>query len=209
MNVTKDPLESIIGDDVRAKLLRLFVLNADFVYTVSDFSNALKKRDQVLTPSLRRLERDGIIRKKKISKADQRNRSISKSVGYGLNKRYLHRDFLERLVKISVPTEKDVLAKKIVRVPGVQCVVMADVFVEKPRNRVDLIVASSEENEQDLRILVQDSERVIGRELRCTFLTVNDLLYRIRMNDRFIRAILEEEGYSVYLDNVGLPGVEV
>ena len=209
MSTNRDPLESVVGDEIRAKLLRLFVLNTDFVYTVSDFSKALKKKDQALSLSLRRLERDGIIRKKKISKTDQRSRNISKSIGCGFNKRYVHRDFLERLVRISVPTEEDALAKKIIRVPGVQCVVMADVFVEKPRNRVDLIVASSEENEHDLRVLVQDSERVIGRELRCTFLTVNDLLYRIRMNDRFIRAILEGEGYSVYLDKVGLPGVEV
>ena len=209
MNTNSNPLNSIIGDETRAKLLRLFVLNKDFVYTTDDFSQTLKKKAEVLRAVLRNLERDGIIRKKKIVKAEQKSRGTSKTTGYGFNKRYTHRGFLEKMVRGSMPTEEDILAKKVVRVPGVQCVVVANVFVEKPKEYVDLIVASSEENEVELKTLVQDAERAVGRELRCVFLTVNDLLYRIRMNDRFIRAILEEGKYSVYLDRVGLPDTEV
>ena len=204
MSTNSDPLESIIGDEVRAKLLRLFILNKDFIYTIADFSGALQKQDLVLRAALRRLERDSIIRKKKISKPHQKNRGISRAVGYGFNKRYSHRDFLDSVVQGSIPTEKDILAGKIARVSGVRCVVISNIFMEKPRNHVDLIVASSEDNETEIKDLVQKTEEIIGRELRCVFLTENDLLYRVRMNDRFIRAILEEGKHTVYLDRVGL-----
>ena len=204
MSTNSDPLESIIGDEVRAKLLRLFILNKDFVYTVADFSKTLQKQDLVLRAALRHLERDNIIRKKKISKPNQKSRGVSKAVGYGFNKRYPHRDFLDSVVQGSMPTEKDVLAGKIARVSGVRCIVISNIFMEKPKDHVDLIVASSEDNEAEIKILVQKTEGIIGRELRCVFLTENDLLYRIRINDRFIRAILEEGKYTVHLDRVGL-----
>ena len=65
-----------------------------------------------------------------------------------------------------MPTERKFLAGKITKVPGVQCVVTTGVFVEKQKEQIDIIVASSEENEADLKALVQEAEKAIGRELR-------------------------------------------
>lgn len=200
-----DPLDSIIGDEVRVKLLRIFTLNKDSVYIAKDFVKVLRKSERSVRIVLKSLEEGGVIRKKKIPVSDQKSRGIEEIRGYGFNKRYSHREFLEKIVRESIPTEKDILAGKIIRVPGVQYVVTTNVFVEKSRKRVDLIVASSEDNEAELRDLVQKAERVIGRELRCVFLTVNDLLHRVYTNDRFIRGILEE-GHYVHLDKVGLSG---
>ena len=204
MNVQKDPLNSIVGDDTRVKLLRVFALNQDFVYTVGNFVGTLRKREQSVKTALKLLERDGIIRKKKIPLAGREEDSVARGIGYGFNKRYAHREFLKKIVQESMPTERDFLVKKIVRVPGVRYVVVADVFIEKPKEGVDLVIASSENNEIELKSLVQESERVIGRELRCVFLTVNDLLHRVRTNDKFIRDILEGKRYSVCFDKVGL-----
>ena len=204
MNKKSDPLYSIIGDEVRVKLLRVFALNKDSLYVAKDFTKTLRKREQSIKETLRWLEEDDIIKKKKISTAERKNREIKEMKGYGFNKRYAHQEFLDKIIRESLPTEKDILAKKITRVPGVQYVVTTDVFVEKQNRHVDLIVASSENNETDLQDMVQEAEKIIGRELRCAFLTVNDLLYRIRTKDKFVRDILEGS-HTVHLDKIGLP----
>ena len=204
MNDKHDPLYSIIGDATRVKMLRVFVMNKDSLYVAGDFTKALRKREDSVKESLRWLYQDGIVVKKKFSAVERRSKGIRELKGYGFNKRYPHREFLDMLIRESLPTEQDVLAKKIVRVPGVRCVVTTDVFVEKRGGRVDLVVASAESDESHLQNVVQSAERLIGRELRCVFLTVNDLLHRIRTNDRFIRSILEEK-HTVHLDKVGLP----
>ncbi len=204
MNDQQDPLYSIIGDMTRVKMLRIFTLNKDSLYVASDFTKALRKREQSIKESLRWLEQDGIIVKKKLPVAERKSKGIRELKGHGFNKRYAHREFLDMLIRESLPTEKDVLAKKIVRVPGVRCVVTTDVFVEKRGGCVDLMVASAENNESHLQDMVQSAERSIGRELRCVFLTVNDLLHRIHTNDRFIRSILEEK-HTIHLDKIGLP----
>ena len=204
MSDQQDPLYSIIGDTVRVKLLRVFVLNKDSLYVAKDFTKTLRKREQSIKESLRWLEQDGIIMKKKLPVAERKSKGVRELKGYGFNKRYPHREFLDMLIRESLPTEKDVLAKKIVRVPGVRCVITTDVFVEKRGRCVDLMVASVENNDLYLQNMVQLAEQSIGRELRCVFLTVNDLLHRIHTNDRFIRNILEER-HTVHLDKVGLP----
>ena len=43
MTSVKDPLESIIGDDIRGRMLRLFVLNADTIYTAKQFTRAIRE----------------------------------------------------------------------------------------------------------------------------------------------------------------------
>ena len=204
MSDHQDPLYSIIGDEIRVKLLRVFVLNKDSLYVAQDFTKTLRKREQSIKDVLRWLVEDGLIVKKKFSPAERKSRGVTVLKGYGFNKRYPHQEFLDMLVRESLPTENDVLAKKITRLPGVRCVITTNMFIEKRGGYVDIVVASLGDNEAALQDVVQEMERTIGRELRCAFLTVNDLLHRIRTNDRFIRNILDEK-HRVHLDKVGLP----
>ena len=199
MAVNKDPLVSIVGNELRVKLLRVFVLDKDAIYTAREFTKPMRRQERVLKKELREMEKDGIVKKKKLSGAEQRNKDTKETNGYGFNKRYTHQAFLDKIIRESVPTERDVLAKKIAKIPGVKCIITTDIFTESPKNQIDLVVASSEDNELLLRDLVSDAEEMIGRELRCTFLTINDLAYRIQVNDKFIRDILDGS-YQIHLD---------
>ena len=199
----KDPLISILGSEVRAKLVRVFSLNKDVVYTPKEFAKTLRKRELIVKNVLKKLEKDGIVKKKKIPASERRSRDIRDVTGYGYNKRYSHRAFLDMMVERSVPTEQEVLAKKITQVPGVECVVTTDVFVDKPDTLADIIVASSEDNERDLRGLIRETEQAIGRELRCVFLSLNELLYRAQTNDRFIRDT-RDSTHHVHVDKTGV-----
>ena len=204
MNGKSDPLYSIVGDEIRVKLLRVFTLNKDTIYSSKDFTKTLRKQELVIKEVLKWLEKDGIIKKRKFSPAEKKEKDTKELRGYMFNGRYPHQKFLDKIIKESLPTEKELLAKKVARIPGVRCVVTTDMFVEKRDGHADLIVASVEDNEPDLRNMVQEAEQSIGREIQYVFLTVNDLLYRIRINDKFIWNILDGN-YNIHLDKVGLP----
>ena len=203
MTSVKDPLESIVGDDIRGRMLRLFVLNADTIYTAKQFTRAIRRNERLVREALRKLERDGIVKRKKIPQARRKSEGIREQVGYGFNKRYTHREFLEKIVRGSMPSEQDVLAKRITAVPGVECLVIADVFADKAPECVDVLIASSQNNEVVLQGIIRDAEKAIGRELCCAFLTVNNLVYRLQMNDKFVLDVLEGENH-IYLDRPGI-----
>ncbi len=198
-----DPLESIVGDALRVKMLRVFVLNPETVYTVKEFMKVFRKREPAVRETLKWLDQDGIIKKKKIPQARRKNEGIRETVGFGFNKRYAHQEFLEKIIRDSIPTERDIVAKKLSRAPGVQCVITVDIFVDNPEREVDVVVASSQKNDAILRSLIQETEQEVGRELRCAFLTVNDLIHRIQTNDRFIRAVLDGQ-HRVHIDKIGI-----
>lgn len=75
----KDPLESIIGDAVRVRMLRLFVLNPEMIYTPKEFAKILRKNEPVVRSTLRTLERDGIVKKKKFRQLDENMRGTRDS----------------------------------------------------------------------------------------------------------------------------------
>ena len=204
MATENDPLCSIVGDGIRVKLLRLFVCNIETVYIAGDFMKALRKQEKYVKEALKRLERDGILKRKKIPSSERRSRGIREMNGYAFNKRYPHRVLLERIVAESAPDEKEVLVKRISRVPGVQCVVTDNIFTDKAKSGVvDLLVVSSADNEPLLKEAVRNAERIIGRELRCVFLSVNELLYRVQVSDKFIRDIMDAK-YRVHMDKTGV-----
>ena len=198
-----DPLDSIIGDAVRVKLLRVFALNQNAVYTAKEFAKIIRKKEPAVRSLLRNLERDGVVKKKRIPAARRKSEGIREMNGYGFNKRYPHREFLTTLVRNSMPTEQDVLAKRLARVPGVECIITVDVFVDQPTALTDVIIAFSQDSEMAARHLIRDAEKTVGRELRCVFLSVNDLIHRIQVNDRFIRGILDG-AHRVHLDKQGI-----
>ena len=203
MPAQKDPLCSIVGDETRVKMMRLFALNKEVLYTARNFIKTLRKQESTIRGILRNLEREGIVKKKKFSQKERRERGIRESVGYGFNKRYPHQAFLDEIVVKSMPSEKDILAKKIGRITGVRCIITTDMFAEAPSSSVDIIIASAEDNEQIVRELVRDAEREIGRELQYVFLSVNDLLHRMQTNDKFLRDMLDG-GCQIHLDKLGL-----
>ena len=203
MKGVKDPLESIIGDPIRVKLLRIFVSDKDTIYSVKEFAGALRRKDSLIQTILRNMEKDGLIMKKKLSPAKRKRDNLRETHGYGFNKRYTHKDFLEKIIKDSMPNERDMLAKKLARVPGVQCVVTTDIFLNDSSGNMDVLVASRDNNEAFLKNIIQETEKLIGRELHCAFLTVNDFMYRIQTKDKFIHDILAGE-HRVHVDRAGI-----
>ena len=202
MTVGNDPLESIVGDELRVKLLRVFVLNKDAIYIAKDFVKTLRRREQTIKETLRWLERDNLIKKKKLSKTERQERGVRETIGYGFNKRYTHREFLEHIIKDSMPSEQDLLAKKLAGVQGVQCVVTIDMFVDKTAQHPDVVIISSEKSDIVIKQLIRSAEQTIGKELQYSLLTMNDFVHRMQIQDKFIADILESE-YQIHLDRPG------
>ena len=62
-----DPLVSIVGDPLRAKMLRLFVMHQINQFTVTEIASALRILPVKISKMLRTLVKEGIIKQKVIS----------------------------------------------------------------------------------------------------------------------------------------------
>ena len=203
MSVHKDPLVSIIGDELRARLLRVFVFENERIFIPKEMQKIIKKSLADVQSELKYLEKDGIIIKKKLTKSQKEEKECRESSGYVYNLKYSHRDFLEKIVKESTPSETEVLIKKITKIPGVCILITTGIFNNKKKSDVDMVIASNKENEKLLRDKIQEVEKEIGRELKCSLLSVNDFVFRMQTRDKFLREIFDGD-YMVCLDKVGI-----
>lgn len=198
-----NPLVSIIGDEQRVSLLRLFALNPEVTHAPQEIAKALKKPLPKVKDTLKKLEKDKIVIKKKIPLSQQRERKLNASEGYAFNARYKHTDFLRDLLKATMPNERDLLVSKIGRVPGVKLVLTTDLFGGAGKKQADMLIASSERNTQLLEQIIREAERVIGREIQYVMLSPNDMVFRLQTNDKFLKDILALE-YTLHIDRLGL-----
>lgn len=199
----KNVLENIVGDELRVKLMRLFYFHIEQVFLVEEIAKAVRKNKPQITNVLKYLVEDGILIRKKKSVPNKSGKGKKEVSGYGFNKKYKHKEFLGKLLVETSPTGKELLINKLFKVPGVKVIISTGSIIGPSNAKVDLLVASEKEAEKELISIVRESEKILGKELKCSFLTPNDLAHRIQVNDKFIRDILDNER-EVHLDRLGI-----
>ena len=203
MSTHNDPLISLLGDDLRVILLRLFVLNKEEIYIPKEISRTLKKPLSKVRSELNRLERENIVRKKKLSMIEKKEKETKSVNGYIFNKRYKHLQFLTNIIMRTMPSERDFVVKKISKVPGVKLILTTDIFSEKGVRGIEMVVGCTGEKNIVLEQVISDIERNMGRDLCCAIMSVNDIEFRLKTKDKFLSDILELNP-TIYLDRLDL-----
>ncbi len=121
-----------------------------------------------------------------------------------LNGDFLYLSVLQNLL-LNAPTRaKDIFER--VRPTGViKLIVVSGIFVGDWEGRLDILIVGDRIRETALRTRMRTLEAEIGRELRFTMLATDDFLYRLNMNDKLVRDVLDYP-HKLMLDrlNVGI-----
>jgi DNA-binding MarR family transcriptional regulator len=195
-----DVLEKLFDSPVRARLLKLFLMNPDVQFSVADASRQLQLRSSQVTAEVRRLGELGLIRstwarvtvlpigraKKRHSRPEARRVKVCFA-----NKEYPFFSELRALCLKSAPHAKGPLAAKIKRVGSIKLAVLAGVFIDSPTSRVDMLLVGDGFRKARLKSLVQWLEAKVGKELNYVAMSYTEFKYRMDMYDRFVRDILE------------------
>ena len=200
-----DALVSIIGSDVRAILMRIFVTDKDKIFKPKDLSTNLKVTPQVLNDEIKFLLQDGIIRKRKGTERSVGKNKKDKNVefsGYSFNRNYEYRAILESLVLQTL----SIANKSFVRVVGetlghLDLFVTAGVFSRRSKDSVDMLVVAEKVNPTKMKVVTKELSKLVGKEVRVIYLDTNDFVYRYNLNDKSIRDILDNSP-QVHIDGL-------
>ena len=195
-----DVLEKLFDSPVRARLLKLFLMNPDVQFSVADASRQLQLRSSGVSAEVRRLGELGLIRSGSarvtvlpIGRAKKRSgRPEAKRVKvFSANKEYPFFAELRTLCLKSAPHAKGPLSLKIKRLGSIKLAVLAGVFIDSPTSRVDMLLVGDGFKKARLKSLVQWLEAKVGKELNYVAMSYSEFKYRMDMYDRFVRDILE------------------
>ena len=175
-------LEKLFDSPHRAKILRLFLLNAGSAFPVE----AISRRTRAKRPTARReislLEKIGFVKRRRGERA----------IAYELNELFPLMRPLKDLVLTALPVG-DLQIGKILKPTGtLKLLVVSGFFLQTDDGRVDLLVVGDGIERSALDRRVRDIEAEVGKELSYAVLSTDEFLYRLDMCDKFVSDILEK-----------------
>lgn len=181
-----DPLIKLFGSHSRLKLLRLFLFNPS-----SSFASAeAAQRSRVDTAEARRellnLRQAGLLRKTR-----------SKVARYELNDKFPYLQALKHLL-LNTARRGESVPERLRSAGTIKLIILTGVFVGDVEGGLDMLVAGERVKESVLRERVRGLEAELGRELRYAFLSTPDFLYRLNMNDKLVRDVMDYPHRIVY-----------
>lgn len=185
-----DTLPKLFGSQARVKLLRLFLFNPNQSFTQADAA----ARAQVSSEDARR-EFTLFARIHLILRANR-----GKGVRYKLDTNFAYVSALQNLL-LNSPTRTQDMLERLRTVGQIKLVILSGIFMGEWGQRLDVLVIGDKIHERKLRDTMRTLEADIGREIHYAFLPSADFLYRINMNDKLLRDVLDYP-HTVVLDKL-------
>lgn len=187
-----DELQKLFGPPARVKLLRLFLFNPRSSYTLADAAKRARVSEEEAHREIALFARIGLI---------ERAKRAGHGVRWSLNTRFEYVAALQNLL-LNVPARsRDIVAR--IRIAGAfKLVILSGIFVGEWEGRLDLFLVGERIKERKLRECVRALEAEIGKEVRYALLLSEDFLYRLNMNDKLVRDVLDYP-HRIVLDRLG------
>jgi len=178
--MTSSLFETLFCSKVRARLLRLFVLNPENEYTVATAAEKVLVSRTDVSRELLRLKKIGFLREL----------SRRKVKAYRI-----HRDFpflaeLQSLVTKSNAGVSHKMFRWLRSAGDVKLVLISGLFLNYPKAKADMILVIDNVNRLRLKTAVEKLEAEVGREIRFVLMDPEEFQYRLNMLDRFLSEFL-------------------
>lgn len=168
-------LKEIFSSNTRIKLLKTFLLNTDQEYFIRELTRLLDEQINSVRRELTNLKKIGFLK----------SRSKNRKKYYYANTDFPIFHELKNIFMKAMNNEMNI-SKAIDKMGEIDLMVFSGVFTNKPGAQVDLFIVG-EINKQELeKYLVTELNR---NDIRYSIMSKNDFLYRLKLNDRFLKDI--------------------
>lgn len=190
-------LGKLFGSAAKVKIIRLFLLNQEHGFEVSDIAERSRLGSAVVRRELAALAAAGFVKKGSFIKewtAKQNKKEVIKKKrvqGWFFRKEFRYKDSLRDLVLNTEFVDLNELARKFKRLGKMKLVLVAGVFIKDPESRLDLLIVGDELRRQPIDTLIRVLEADIGKELAYAVFDTPDFLYRANMYDKLVRDVID------------------
>ena len=185
-----DTLAKLFGGQARIKIMRLFLLNTDQVFTIEE----IVTRSRVMRAGARReltsLLSLGFIKSKVITVAGSRG-AKKKVSGYMINNDFQYlKPIKDLLVDPNLLLHEDIV-HKFKPVGKIKLMIVAGVFIGNEESRADILIVGDKLKRNIIHQIVKSLEAEIGKELNYIVFDTAEFIYRIDMYDKLVLDVLD------------------
>ncbi|MDP1625326.1 MAG: hypothetical protein Q8L64_06235 [bacterium] len=206
-----DTLARIFGSEHKVKAMRLFLFNPGTAFDVGMLSTKLGAKPRDINTEISELIKAGLVKKTSVIRTVQvkkGKRMVAKKTrekAFVLDTKFVYADALSDFLVRTHSLERKKIVKRIEKTGRIKAVLMAGVFTKNPESRLDLFVVGDNVNTSSLDRVVKSIESDIGKDIRYATLSAPDFAYRVGMNDRLVRDVLDFP-HEVLVDKIGISG---
>ncbi len=194
---TADILPKLFGNKSIVKTMRLFLLNAESSFEMSEVRTRTKSTPAALRSDMTRLRNIGFVKKKTIMKMTpaktKKGKGTKKKVEtWQLNTNFPYLSALKLMLLSDHMINKTEAVKRMRRAGKIKLIVLSGIFLrETEGDRVDVLVVGDKLNRNSLETALRGLESEVGKELSYAIMDSDEFNYRLGMYDKFIRDILD------------------
>lgn len=197
-------IDTLLGGEVRAKLLRLFLFNPNASLDVGAIESRTQASKRQVKVELTALQRMRFLKRRMGSVASSKTGRKKKAPVWTLNPQFPHLSALHTFFTSVTELSDAFLIEKISKAGKVKLLVIGGAFLKDWDARIDLLIVGDDLKKGSLNHSLKAIEAEMGRELRYAHLTTSDFNYRLSVYDKLLRDLLEYT-HKILLDKVGLP----
>lgn len=170
-------LSKLFGDAVMVRLMRFFLFHPDSSFSNKQLAENVGSQTRNVSGPLSWLKAAGVI--KKLSK------------GWTLDTNFPHMISLRELLIGNMVADVPIV-DKVSKSGATKLVIASGLFVEGgDESRIDLLIVADRMNEKKLERAMDDIEANCGTEIRYVGLSTKEFKYRMDMNDKLVRDVLD------------------
>jgi len=173
--------ESLFGSQVRARLIRLFVLNTEGEYSTADVASKTLLSKTEVSREILRLKKMGFLRELSRRKVKM----------YQMRPDF---PFFPELLSLVLKSNVGVshrMFQKLQSAGDVKLILVSGLFLNHAKSKADMILVINSPHRLRLKVAMDKLEAEIGREIRFVLMNTDELHYRLNMLDRFLIEFLE------------------
>ena len=173
-----DILSKILGSPARVKIMRLFLLNKEEVFTNKDIATKSKVTPETVRKEVRTLSGVGFIKKDKKS-------------GWAFDHSFRYtREFEGLLVKADT-FQEDQVATSFKKAGRIKLLLISGFFIKDKDSRLDILLVGDKVNRSKVEDNIRRLEAEFGKELTYAVFDTKEFLYRLSMYDKLVRDVLD------------------
>lgn len=191
-------LSQLFGGAARVKMMRLFLFNEEKWFSPSDIASKTRLLRETVSRELRLLEKIGFIRRRepvprKKKEASEGSEGTPERAGiyYGIDPRFIYAHSLKQLLALNDPIAHRDIVEKLRKTGKTKLIIVTGVFIGRLTDRIDLLVVGDNLKRKDIERALEQIESDVGREIAYAYFETDDFLYRIAVNDRLVRDVLD------------------
>ncbi len=201
-----DILGNLFSSDPLVKIMRLFLMNQDETFTLTEISNRTLSKDQSAKREIEILEQVGFVRPKTVVREVPGKDKVVKKIktlAWEIDKTFHYLEPLySLLIEYDTLKQNDVVSR--FRPAGkIKLLVVSGVFIKDPEARADLLVVGDNLNRKKIEAAVKFFEAQLGKELQYAMFDTEEFVYRRDMYDKLLCDIFDGN-HEVLISSSGL-----